>query len=283
MLRPIRLILMALCFAIFFGGSLLLGLLFCPLLWLVTLGRRQRARDLCTAFIGRGYGTFILCMRLMGLIRVDGKLEPPPELEGRPYVLVANHPTLIDVLFLLHWFPGLTCVAKKSWYDFFFFGTLLRNTHYLPNADTGGDGLGSTVLERMISHVKAGHPLCMFPEGTRSLATSLHRFKRGAFELAERAGVPLVMVFIDVDRPFLMKGVPFWKTASGRARYRMRILDVVQPSEDGDRGLERRNDAQRRYEAEFARSLQGRVVKELPADTEPVDTNAPRPQPSRPR
>lgn len=260
---------MAFCFAMFFLGSLMLGLVFCPVLWLLTLGRKEKVRDLATAFIGKGYGSFILCIRIMGLIRVDaGELKPPPELEGRPYVLVANHPTLLDVTFFLNRFPGLTCVVKKSWYDFFFFGTLLRSTHYLPNADVDDDGLGTHVLDRMVAHVKGGHPLAMFPEGTRSLATSLHRFKRGAFELAERAGVPLVMVFVDIDRPFLMKNVPFWKTASGRAHYRFRILEVVEPSAAGDQGLQRRNDAQRKYEAAFRASLEERAIKDLPPETE---------------
>ena len=275
MQRPFRLALSFLCFAIFFSGSLVLGLVFCPLVWLLTLGNRERTRDLCTGFIGRGYGTFILCMRLMGLIAVEGRVVPPPELEGKPYVLVANHPTLIDVIFLLHWFPRLTCVVKKSWYDFFFWGMLLRSTHYLPNVDPAEEGgLGSTVLDRMVEHVSAGHPLAMFPEGTRSLATSLHRFKRGAFELAERAGVPLVMVFVDVDRPFLMKGVPFWKTASGTARYRLEMIEVVPPSEDGDQGLQRRNHAQRRFEAMFQQSLERRAVKDLPPESDPLSDSS---------
>ncbi len=280
MLRPIRLFLSAFCFVMFFTGSLLLGLVFCPLLWLLTLGRKEKVRDIATAFIGRGYGYFILCLRIMGLIGVPEKLQPPPELEGRSYVLVANHPTLLDVTFFLNAFPGLTCVVKKSWYDFFFFGALLRSTHYLPNAEVDDDGLGANVLDRMIAHVKSGHPLAMFPEGTRSLATSLHRFKRGAFELAERAGVPLVMVFVDVDRPFLMKNVPFWKTASGRARYRFRVLDVVEPSESGDQGLQRRNDAQRKFEEAFRASLDERAIKDLPPEGDPLrDSSAELTQP----
>ncbi len=269
MLRPIRLLLTFVCFAIFFGGSLLLGLVFCPLVWLLTIGNRERTRDFCTGFIAWGYGWFIRCTRLMGLIRLDGRVEVPEAIRDRPYVLVANHPTLIDVLFLLHWFPRLTCVVKKSWYDFFFWGALLRSTHYLPNVDPEEEGLpGAAILDRMTEHVKAGHPLVFFPEGTRSLATSLHRFKRGAFELAERAQVPLVMVFIDVDRPFLMKGVPFWKTASGTARYRLELVDVVEPSPEGDQGVQRRNEAQRRYEELFRRSLEGRAIKDLPAEPE---------------
>ena len=282
MLRPLRMLLSALCFLIFFAGSFLLGVVFCPLLWIVTLGRADVARRICTRFIGRGYGSFILCLKLMGLIAVTPRIAVPPELEGRSYVVVANHPTLIDVIFLLNWFPGLTCVVKKSWYDFFFWGPLLRSTHYLPNADEG-DGVdgcelqGAGTLERMVDHVKAGHPLAIFPEGTRSLATSLHRFKRGAFEIAERAGVPLVQVFVEVDRPFLMKGVPFWKTASGRAHYRLELLEVTEPSTDGEQGRQRRNEAQRRYEERFQASLHRRAIRDLPSDAESVHESSPEP------
>jgi len=275
-LRPIRLLLGLICFVIFFTGSLLLGTIFCPLLWLLMLGRTEKVRDIATAFIGRGYGSFLLCMRIFGLIGIDWSgLKPPPELQGRSYVLIANHPTWLDVILMMNRFRGLTCVAKKSWYDFFFFGALLRSTHYLPNSDVDDDGLGKNVLDRMMAHVKSGHPLCMFPEGTRSLPTTLHRFKRGAFELAERAQVPLMMVFIHVDRPFLIKGVPFWKTLTGRARYSFEILDILEPSDAGDEGLQRRNQAQRLYEAHFQASLEGRAIKDLPADADPISESSP--------
>ncbi|MFW5920307.1 MAG: lysophospholipid acyltransferase family protein, partial [Polyangiales bacterium] len=211
--RWLRIFFTGLSFVLFFVGGGLLGAVVAPLLLLLGLGRRERQRDRLTRVVNGSYAFFLWWMKLVGLIGYD-KLEPPPELEGRSYVLVSNHPTLIDVLYLLNWFPRLTCVVKASWYRVWFFGTLLRGTHYLAGPGVAGDdvassdaadGWGSTALDRMVEHLRAGHPLLVFPEGTRSKAARLRRFKRGPFEAARRAGVPIVPVFIHVDRPMLMK------------------------------------------------------------------------------
>jgi 1-acyl-sn-glycerol-3-phosphate acyltransferase len=226
--RPLRIALTGIAFFTFFVGSLLLGLVAVPVIFVVSLGDRTRLRDRSTRLIGWGYGTFLFFMRFMGLIGWH-RMPFPRELEGRGYVLIGNHPTLIDVLFFLNWFPGLTSVAKASWYDSVFLGALLRAMHYIPGPRPNeGDGLESPALDRMVAHLKAGHPLVLFPEGTRSKRDHLNRIRRGAFEAAVRAGVPLVTVFIRCDPLTLMKGSPFWDVPPRRAMYRFELVSIVE-------------------------------------------------------
>ena len=229
--HPVRIFLGIIAFTIFFVGSLLIGVVLFPLIFLLSLGRFQTFKGRCTRFVGRGYGTFLYCLKLWGLIAWSERLHLPAELEGRPYVLVANHPSLIDVLFLLHWLPGSTSVVKSAWRNNVFFGPILRSVHYVSNAEPG-DETFTGALERMVSHVGAGHPLIIFPEGTRSPTNKLHRFKRGAFEVAVRTRVPILPVFIGVDPPTLKKGAPLDTHETGRWFFEMMPMVEVDAQSD---------------------------------------------------
>ncbi|MCA9578346.1 MAG: lysophospholipid acyltransferase family protein [Polyangiales bacterium] len=230
-------------FAMFFTGSVLLGLLFVPLFLPFALFNLKRYRALCTRFVGRGLGTFLYWMKVVRLITYEMPV-PPEGLEGRPYVVVANHPTLIDVPFLLHSFPRLTSIVKWNWYNFGPFALVLRSLNYIPadGAPTKGaaEDSDTPALDRMVAHVEAGHPLVCFPEGSRSLRTGLRRFRRGPFETAVRAKVPIVSVFIDVNRPMLDRSHHFWQVPEGTTHFRFEVREVIEtdPTRGGERDAE---------------------------------------------
>ena len=70
----------------------------------------------------------------------------------------------------------------------------------------------------------------MFPEGTRSADKEIGFFKRGAFQLAIQADVPILPVLIDGTGGILPKhGLIF---GSGY-HIRLRVLDPVQPASFG--------------------------------------------------
>jgi 1-acyl-sn-glycerol-3-phosphate acyltransferase len=217
-------------FAMFFTGSVLLGLLFVPLFLPLALFNLKRYRALCTRFVAWGLGTFLLWMKVIRLITYDMPV-PPPELGAGPYVVVANHPTMIDVPFMLHSFPRLTSIVKWDWYNFGPFALVLRSLNYIPadGAPTkDGSGAETPALNRMVAHVQAGHPLVCFPEGSRSLRTGLRRFRRGPFETAVRAKVPIVSVFVDVNRPILDRSHQFWQVPEGTTHFRFEVREVIQ-------------------------------------------------------
>lgn len=135
---------------------------------------------------------------------------------------------------------------------------MLRSTHYVPGPDASESAQGGVGLQRMVEHVNAGHPLMIFPEGTRSAADRLRRFRRGAFEIAKRCEVPLVRVFIAVDRPMLMKGVPFWKVPDDKATWSFEILEIIDTKTDPRSATELAKDAQADYEQRFAQWVDSR-------------------------
>jgi 1-acyl-sn-glycerol-3-phosphate acyltransferase len=175
------------------------------------------------------------------------------------------------VLFLLHWLPGTTSVVKSAWRNNLFFGPILRSVHYVSNAEPGDEPF-TGALVRMVDHVEAGHPLIIFPEGTRSLSNKLHRFKRGAFEVAVRTGVPILPVFIGVDPPTLKKGTPLDTHEKGRWSFEMMPIVEV----DGESDSEAlRNRVEADFHARFAEwaTSVGREVapRKLPASSAPFN------------
>ncbi|MEM1413590.1 MAG: lysophospholipid acyltransferase family protein [Myxococcota bacterium] len=209
--RALRILLTFASFGMFFGAGLGLVVGVLPILFLASALDPQRHRARFTRALGRLYPAFLFWMRLVGLIDYRLPELPPDVPRDRPYLLVANHPTLIDVLFCLAAFPGITSLVKAAHYrSRWLFGVLLRSTLYVPGAgaegDEGHDGEHPPVVERMVRQLEAGHSLVAFPEGTRAPPHRLTRFRRGAFEAAVRARVPIACLYIGVDHPALTKG-----------------------------------------------------------------------------
>jgi 1-acyl-sn-glycerol-3-phosphate acyltransferase len=179
----------------------------------------------------------------------------PAEIDRRKaYVLTSNHPTFIDMIVILGTFAELTCVTNGRWWRHWALGRLLKATNYLPGP---GSGLPESedVLQAMVDQLKRGHPLLVFPEGQRSLATQLRRFRRGAVEAAVRADVPLVPLFLAIDRPYLTKSVPLWRPPARPPTYRFDWMKPIWPADFGHDALAIQQHLEALYDARFEEQL----------------------------
>jgi 1-acyl-sn-glycerol-3-phosphate acyltransferase len=75
--------------------------------------------------------------------------------------------------------------------------------------------------------LRAGRSVLVFPEGTRSPAWRLRRFRRGAAEAAIRAGVPIVLFFVLADPPVLKKGDKWYQMPSRVPEFRIELLGPI--------------------------------------------------------
>jgi 1-acyl-sn-glycerol-3-phosphate acyltransferase len=90
-------------------------------------------------------------------------------------------------------------------------------------------------MDAALERLRAGVPILIFPEGTRSPERRLHRFHPGAFQIAARAGVPLVPLLITCDPPTLKRGAPWYCVPERTVELRVTQLPSLPPSE-GDAG-----------------------------------------------
>jgi len=130
------------------------------------------------------------CLRAARIrLEVTGLEQVPPE---GPVVYMGNHQGNFDIHSLTRAIPRtFSWIAKEELFRVPLFGSAMRRAGYIPlDRSDGRKALKSMRLAA--ERIAAGTSVVIFPEGTRTLDGSLLPFKRGAFLLAARAGVPIV-------------------------------------------------------------------------------------------
>jgi 1-acyl-sn-glycerol-3-phosphate acyltransferase len=122
---------------------------------------------------------------------------------GGPFVLTPNHQSHLDILALLGFLPGRTrFAAKREMWRHPVVGGVLDTLDMVP-IDRDNPEVAIAALGR--ADGSAGS-LVVFPEGTRSRDGKLREFKKGAFVLAIRAGLPVVPVICRGTRRLMPRG-----------------------------------------------------------------------------
>ncbi|MFC1477410.1 lysophospholipid acyltransferase family protein [candidate division KSB1 bacterium] len=117
--------------------------------------------------------------------------------EGKLYVFVANHQSLLDIPACFVAIPArLRMLAKKELFRIPVFGWGMWVVgHILIDREKSEKALAS--VDRAVERLKTEDisPV-VYPEGTRSIDGKIHRFKKGAFVLALKAQRDIVPVTI---------------------------------------------------------------------------------------
>jgi 1-acyl-sn-glycerol-3-phosphate acyltransferase len=131
--------------------------------------------------------------RLSTLWKFDIEGERPADIDTKAYVVVANHESQADP-FLLSFLPfDMRWVAKEDLFKQPLSGWALRLGGDIPLRRGEGDSVRAC-LQECERALAGGISVMMFPEGTRSRDGELLPFKDGAFDLAIRAGVPILPI-----------------------------------------------------------------------------------------
>jgi 1-acyl-sn-glycerol-3-phosphate acyltransferase len=202
--RSWRLIATAFLFAIFGVGGLIVGVTAFPAIFVFSRDRvvtRRKAR----AVIGASFRAFLWLMKSLGVARFDVDPATWQRLsEVRRAIVVANHPTLIDVVFLIAYIDQVNCVVKSALWSNPFLRWGVQAAGYIRNDN----------LESMIAACKAaltaGERLIVFPEATRSVPGQPMRLQRGAASIALRADATLELVHIRCEPLILSKRKPWY-------------------------------------------------------------------------
>ncbi len=216
--RSWRVVATAIAFAMFGLGGVLLRVIVFPLLQILVRKPELRIR-LARLTIHRAFGAFIELMRVLGILRY--RIEGLEKLGGGGQLVLANHPTLIDVVFLISLLPNADCVVKSSLARNPFTRGPVRATNYICN-----DG-GAALVEDCIASVHAGNSLVIFPEGTRTPANGPMTLQRGAANIAVRGACDITPVTIRCVPLSLTKGLPWWKVPQRRMQFSITVHDPI--------------------------------------------------------
>jgi 1-acyl-sn-glycerol-3-phosphate acyltransferase len=180
-----RVLYSAYSFAAFLAGSILLTAAGFFLFAFATKTERRRLRYhalLCRV------SRFVV-KRIPGVkFRLDNLSHETFE---RPAVIIANHQSHLDLMCLLMLSPRMVILTNDWVWNCPFYGQLIRYADFYPVS--GGI---ERCIDKLADRMANGYSIVIFPEGTRSDNSSILRFHRGAFYLAEKLKADILPVLL---------------------------------------------------------------------------------------
>jgi len=122
------------------------------------------------------------------------------------YIYISNHASAFDIPAVVVGIPDdIRFVPKKELTRIPIWGWALKYGHYIViDRGKARDALKS--LDEAAERMRNGASVILFAEGTRTRDGKLQQFKRGAFTLAVKAGIPIIPVTINNTFRILPKG-----------------------------------------------------------------------------
>lgn len=199
-------------FAFFGLGGVFLTLTLLPLARLLP-GSAARKDERARGVVRGVFRYFVWQMQATGCIRVQLHHAERLAQAGGGKLIIANHPTLIDVVLLLSLLPKSSCVVKDALFRNPALQGVVRATGYIRNSDDP-----EKLLQRCRAALAAGQSIVVFPEGTRTRPGQPLRFQRGAAQIATRCGADILPVAIRCEPPMLRKGERWYQIPPRRAQ-----------------------------------------------------------------
>jgi 1-acyl-sn-glycerol-3-phosphate acyltransferase len=144
----------------------------------------------------------VTCRALRLSVFVEGELPDG----SKPYVVAANHSSFIDGLVLYVFLKEpVTFVSSTDMEHQFLLGRIMRGFGCV-FVDRGRAERSAASVEILVSTIRSGKHLLIFPEGSISVQPGLRVFHLGAFETAASSNCPIVPVGIRGSRNVLPPG-----------------------------------------------------------------------------
>ena len=150
--------------------------------------------------ISRVVGRGIYHLSPVWRVRVEGAENVDP---SKHYVITSNHQSFFDIplmFFLPVW--KFKFVSKIEVRKIPAVGWMLgmRGDIVIRRGTTSA---ATTLMEEGTEHLQSGTSVAIFPEGTRTKDGEVHRFKEGAFRLAQENGVGILPCVMDDTKGLL--------------------------------------------------------------------------------
>lgn len=142
----------------------------------------------------------------------------------RPYIVMANHASMIDIWAVLLAVPvPFRFIAKKQLGAIPLFGWAMRAGRFI-FIDRQNAASARRSIAEAARRIKSGQSVVIFPEGTRTRDGRLNAFKKGGFHLALDSGAAIVPVAIHGSRALMPRGSALIRSGTVR-------VDIGEPIE----------------------------------------------------
>lgn len=139
---------------------------------------------------------FTQCFNLLWRTKLIGVENLP---KNQPFILCPNHCSYLDGFIIYVGMPNwlkakLFFLGQKNFFDVPIIKSLTKFLRIIP-IDPALQLVNAMQACAYVLH--SGNPLCIFPEGARSIDGEVKEFKKGIGILAQELNIPLVPVYID--------------------------------------------------------------------------------------
>jgi 1-acyl-sn-glycerol-3-phosphate acyltransferase len=215
---PWRFAMTGVSFLLFGIGALVVGVLLLPLVRIIPAAR-ERKRNRARAVMRYALRLFVGVMHRLGVLTYELR---GMERLGRPgQLVVANHPSLIDVVFLLAFTPRAGCVVKAGLWRNPLTRSAVTLVEFIRNDATADMIVAATAA------LRDAQTLLFFPEGTRTTPHRPMAFHRSAANIALRAAACVTPVYIRCEPTTLTKAEPWHRIPARRPHFTLVVGEDV--------------------------------------------------------
>lgn len=218
MKKIIRSVLSGFCFTVFGLGGIIAGTLIVPIPLLLLNKRNQRS--VLSGTVHYLWRAFIWLMCALKLI--DVKIQGAEKLKNtRGKIVIANHPSLIDVVILVAKIPRSICVVKGSLFQNIFVKYVIRHV-YLSNSMEP-----ETFIKQVSTILDDGYNIIIFPEGTRTIPNKPIHMHRGFAYLHLNSRHDIQPIHIENNPYILGKGHKWYSVGDKTSVYTLKVLPTI--------------------------------------------------------
>lgn len=174
-------------------------------------------KTLCSDIIHYAWKFFVYFMMILGLFKLD--IKNLSKIENK--VIVATHPSFIDIVILIALIPHSTCFVKKE----LAYNPILKNlvnSIFITN---------EVELEELKSESKKmldlGFNVIIFPSGIRHRRNEFPKIKKGASLIALNANKNIVPIRFFSNDDFMFINQPFYEVGEKRVTFEIEQMPEI--------------------------------------------------------
>lgn len=178
---------------IFAVGAVILGLIVFPFIRLFSGFSKQDFGEVARRYVSHTFRVFLNVLEIFGCI----KLKTDSKTKGKnceyrnihKKVIVANHPSLLDFVYIMSLVPNSTCIVRGGLTKTPLAGVI--NQAYITNTTTFDE-----ICRECKKVIDDGNNVIIFPEGTRTPRHGNKPYQRGAARIARYCNADILPIFI---------------------------------------------------------------------------------------
>ena len=207
----------------FFGcGAMILNFAIFP--FIATFIKQEKRRHTYCKVVHKTWKFFCDLMQKSNCIKIN--FDSAEEIKNlKSKIIVANHPSFIDIVILIGYLPNTICVAKKELRKNFFMGNIVKSLFLI------NDENKEILIQETTKILDEGFNIIVFPTGTRTDTNTELKLHKGASLMALHTKTDIIPINIHCDKKFLAKNQCFCDANSQTINYNITVNNTITPTD----------------------------------------------------